>query len=263
MVNKTPLRLIAVEEMPPEDEGDESGTPVVMMSDHDAITRKVPEAEVIAAADTFREKPRQALSWKILLLTGAAVAVVTMAIFAVATTGKSTTVRAPVYTGAPVPPPVEALQPRPLVAPAAPSVASSPPSKAVPEIIRLNITAEPVETELSLDGNVLAGHRLSLEVPKDRGIHVITASAPGYIPFNQQVSFSADVLLDIGLRRTHTPPARQAGRPHPSQPDSKPKNSVRQAAELASPVLAPGMNLEGPSLHHNAKPIDERNPYQP
>jgi len=29
------------------------------------------------------------------------------------------------------------------------------------------------------------------------------------------------------------------------------------------PGLEPGMNMDGPSIRHNAKPIDERNPYKP
>jgi hypothetical protein len=136
-------------------------------------------------------------------------------------------------------------------------------SKPVPEIIRIKIAAEPMETELSLDGNVLASHQLDLEVPRDRGIHVVSASAPGYLPFHQQVIFSSDVVLNISLRRDQTPPVRHAARPRPFQVESKPKSNVKPAAVQPRSRLEPGMSLDRPSMQHNAKPIDERNPYKP
>jgi hypothetical protein len=156
-----------------------------------------------------------------------------------------------------------------------------PQGKASPDVIRLQITAEPVEAELSLDGNVLAGHRLNLEVPKDRGIHVVSASAPGYFPFNQQVSFSNDVVLQINLRRAHGAGARQVSRQRPSraeakaqtaskvQPpapvyiETKPQSITSLPSARAVPRLEPGMDLEAPATRRGAKSIDERNPYKP
>jgi len=259
----TPLRLVAIEEKPPE-EDEQSGAPVIMISEQDAITRKVPESEMIAAQDTFRDKPKRSLSLKLLLPAGAVAVVVMVVVVALAARGKGKATLAPAGgIGAQVPSRAESPEPQPSAAVLAPTAASSPQIKAVPEFIRLGVTAEPMETELSLDGNVLAGHRLNLEVPKDRGIHVVSASAPGYVPFNQQVSFSNDVVLKISLHRAHTPPARQATKPRPSPIESSPKSSVRPTAVSAGPGLAPGMNLEGPSIRHNAKPIDERNPYKP
>jgi hypothetical protein len=175
--------------------------------------------------------------------------------------GKSTATSAAVRTpGAQAP---EKVQPQPTAAPSVPTAAPSPRIKAERESIHLEITAEPIEAELGLDGNVLASHRLSLEVPGDRGIHVVSASAPGYLPFNQQVRFSGDVVLKISLHRAHTLPVHQAARPRPSQIESSPKINVRPAAVSPGPGLAPGMNLEGPAPRPNAKPIDERNPYKP
>jgi len=271
MVNRTPLRLVAIEETPQvEDEPrspaeeEQSGAPVVMMTEQDAITRRVPEAEIIASMDTFRDTPKRSSKLKILLPAGAAALVVTVVVIALVMKGQSVPTPAPVSAvSAPVAIPEESPQPQPAVAPVAPAVALAPRSKPVPEIIRLVVTADPMETELSLDGNVLAGHRLNLEVPKDRGIHVVSASAPGYIPFNQQVSFSNDVVLKISLHRSHTPPARQGAKARPSQIESGPKSNIRPAAVSSGPGLAPGMNLDGPSVRSNGKPIDERNPYKP
>jgi len=255
----TPLRLVAIEEKPPTD-NEQSGTPIIMMSEQDAITRKVPESEIIASMDTFRDTEKRSPTLRILLPAGAVAIVVILVIVALAAKGKSTATPAAVSSvAAQVASPGEAPQ----AAPAAHTAASSTRIKAVPEIIRLVIAAEPVESELSLDGNVLAGHRLNLEVPKDRGIHVVSASAPGYIPFNQQVSFSSDVVLKISLRRAHAPTVRQRAKPRPSQLESSPKSNIKPAAVSSRPGLEPGMNLEGPSIRPYAKPIDERNPYKP
>ena len=262
-MNTTPLRLVAIEECPPA-EDEQSGAPVTMISEQDAITRKVPESDIIATMDNFPGMRKRFPSLKILLPAGTVAVVVMVVLVALAAKGMKAATPTPVNAiGALVPSPEESLQPRPPAVPAAPAATSSPRIKAVPEIIRLGITAEPMETELSLDGNVLAGHQLNLEVPKDRGIHVVSASARGYIPFNQQVSFSSDVVLKISLHRAHTPLVRQGARPRPYPIESGPKSNVRPTAAATSPGPAPGMNLEGPSTRPNAKPIDERNPYKP
>jgi hypothetical protein len=279
MVNRTPLRLVAIEESPPaEDEqlfaaeeqqdittvDDQSGAPVAMMSEQSAITRKVPESEIIASMDTFRDKGKRTPSLKILIPGGAVTGFIVVALIVLSTKGKSTPVPAPISAIAvPVPSPVKTPQPQPSAAPAPPVAPALPGIEAAPEIIRLVVTSDPMETELSLDGNVLAGHRLNLEVPRDRGIHVVSASAPGYVPFNQQVSFSSDVVLKISLHRAHTSPVHQAAKPRPPQIESGPKGNVRPAAAALVPGLAPGMNLDGPSIRTNGKPIDERNPYKP
>ena len=261
MVNKTPLRLVAMEENLPADD-DRNAAPLEIMTENDAITRKVPESDVIAAAEDNLVKARSLPNLRILLPAVAVAIVVVVAIVVFATVGKSKSTGAPLGTTA-----ASSSAPRPQVQPpatqAAPVLPSPSQATAATETIRLEITAAPAEAELSLDGNVLAGHRLRLEVPKDRGIHVLSASAPGYVPFNQQVSFSNDVVLTVSLRRGHTPAPHQAAKPRASQIEARPKSMVHPAAMQPGRVLEPGMNLEGPSPRPISKPIDERNPYKP
>jgi hypothetical protein len=262
-MNTTPLRLVAIEEIPPAAD-EQGGAPVSLMGEQDMITRKVPEADMIASMDSSPNRPKSSPKLKILVAAGAVAVVVTVTVIALAMRGKSTATPAPVgATSAPIASPEESPQPPPSAAAAAPTAAAAARIKGAPEIIRLVVTAEPMETELSLDGNVLAGHRLNLEVPKDRGIHVVSASAPGHIPFNQQVSFSSDVILKISLHRAHTPPVRQATKSRPAQIEASPKSNIKPTAVSPRPGLEPGMNMDGPSIRHNAKPIDERNPYKP
>ena len=262
-MNTTPLRLVAIEENPTA-EDEQGGAPVAEMHEQDAITRRVPESAMIATMSPPPDKQKRFSSLKILLSAAVVAAVIGFVVVALGLRGKSTITPAPVGAiVAPAPSPAEPPQQQPSATPPAPAAAESPRTKAVAETIRLVVTAEPMESELSLDGNVLAGHRLNIEVPKDRGIHVVSASAPGYVPFNQQVSFSSDVVLKISLHRGHTPPVRQVAKARPAQIELSPKNNIRPAASSPGPGPAPGMNLDGPSMRPNAKPIDERNPYKP
>jgi hypothetical protein len=262
-MNTTPLRLVAIEESPPPAD-EQGGAPVAIMAEQDMITRKVPEADMIASMDSPSSPHKRQPKSKVLLLAGVAVMVGFVVAAAFLMRGKAATTPAPVSaSGAPVASPGQSPQAQPSERLADPALGSTNHLKAVPEFIRLVITADPMETELSLDGNVLAGHRLNLEVPRDRGIHVVSASARGYVPFNQQVSFSSDVVLKISLRRAQSSSVRQVSRPRPAQIEAPPKSNIRPAAVSPRPGPEPGMNLEGPSIRHNAKPIDERNPYKP
>ena len=219
---------------------------------------------MVATLGSFADKQKRFSTSKIFLAAGAVAVVVMVVVIALAMRGKRAATPAPISAiAAPIPSPAGPPQPQPSAASAAPAAGPSPQIQAPSALIRLEVTAEPKEAELSLDGNVLAGHRLNLDVPRDPGVHVVSASAPGYIPFNQQVSFSSDVVLKVSLHRAHMPPIRQGARPHPSQIESGPKNNMRPAAGSPASVIAPGMNLDGPSMRPNAKPIDERNPYKP
>jgi hypothetical protein len=279
MVNKTPLRLIAIGERP-DDERDDSAAPVDMMSDADAITRRVPDCEQIAAHETMRDKtpgagvmPKGAQAPAVPRFTAARKRVLLLAVGAAAISATATglwlgrgkpvaTKASGGDTAARTSVPAETSKPVlvPSLAPVEPA-----PSKATTkaEIIRLEISAEPVETVLSLDGNMLAGHRLNLQVPRDHGVHVVSASAPGYVPFNQQVSFTSDVVLSISLRRSHGTTSRPvATRTRSSRSDGK-HTEARPAVEQPVRQFAPGMHLEGPPARAGARQIDERNPYNP
>jgi hypothetical protein len=266
MINKTPLRLVAIEETPQPDENDEEGAPVISISDEQAITRKVPESAMIAAHETLADKANQFRRWH-KLVPGAAVALLLVVIAVALATKRKAPVTSAAAPAAPrmveVPSP-PAPAPRE-VASAAPAVVPPPAARA--ETIHVRITAAPAPAELSLDGNVVAGRRLDLDVPVDRNVHVVSASAPGYLTFNQQVGFTRDVALDINLRRGRAATVHAPTRARPPAPEATPKAAPKAdvKATAAHPTARPepGMNLEGPLLRPAAKPIDERNPYKP
>jgi hypothetical protein len=296
MVKNTPIRLVALDEEPPDDdppqiqelpEVDTAPTPVEEVGpaqdaaplkstpEHEAITRRVPA--VAAQVAQAPEWPKPTRTWRRFLpLMIALVPVVALSVAWLL----SRPTRVPENAAAPARQrdQVAPALPLPSAPPRVPTLpsAAAPQGTNAPEVIRLQITAEPVQAEVGLDGNVLAGHRLNLEVPKDRSIHVVSATAPGYVPFNQQVSFSNDVVLNISLRRAHGSIARPASRqrssaeakapvvnktiPADPQVESKPQSTGKRPT---SPRLEPGMDLDVPAPRHGAKSLDERNPYRP
>lgn len=297
MVKNTPIRLVALDEEPPDEDPTQiqellpevdtaptpveeagpaqDGAPLKSTPEHEAITRRVPAATVQVAQAP--EWPKPTRTWRRFLpLIIALVPVVALSLAWVL----SRPARAPeTATAAPAPRRDQVAPSLPLPSaptPGLPSPAAARQGSNVPEVIRLQITVEPVQAEVGLDGNVLAGHRLNLEVPKDRSIHVVSATAPGYFPFNQQVSFSNDVVLNISLRRAHGSVGRSSSRQRPSaeakapvvnktmpaapQVESKPQSTGKRPT---SPRLEPGMDLDVPAPRHGAKSLDERNPYRP
>jgi len=157
------------------------------------------------------------------------------------------------------PPPVLSAPPRPVQAP-------------LPATIRLDIRLMPRKAKLTFDGNAVSGNWLRVEVPKDGSIHTIHAFTPGYFPFNQSITYSADVHLDIHLKgqpprsrlpaRHRTKPgspaiesrakAKPKASPEPSRPESRTRESAR-----------PAVNLEGPTHDRSGEQIDNLDPFGP
>ncbi len=290
LVKNTPIRLVALDEEPPHDDTThvqdflldedtaptpshasgpaQDASPVRVTPEHEAITRRVPALPEVAQVPEW-PKPRR--TWRRFIPVAVAVVpLVGLSTFwFLSKPAQESTSAARTQTAKTIAP---ALTPPP----GTPS-----PSANAPDTIRLRITATPTQAELALDGNVLAGHRLNLEVPKDRGIHVVSASAPGYLPFNQQVIFSDDVVLNISLRRTHGPAGRAMARPRhspvesrtpvasrptppsPAQAEANPPSSSKSSPAPSAPRLEPGMDLDALTPGRGSKSIDERNPYRP
>jgi hypothetical protein len=171
------------------------------------------------------------------------------------------------------------------VLPATPSVQRDPhapsqpePTLPAPGTIHLEIGVEPAEATLTLD-DAFVGNRLVVDAPRDLSIHVLKASAPGFLPFSQKFSYASDVRLAIQLRRLRAPAhgtaklpvAKLAAKSKPLRFEARPLESVRS---VSSPVRAdahapsvqpesaePGTNLGHPAPRRASKPIDEKDPY--
>src|SRR6266540_3585588 len=101
--NKTPLRLVAIEESPLEDNRralitrlltPEEGTPVRVMPEHEAITRRVEAAATIAAHETRLDGVvRPARHWQRLLPAAAVALVLVVLVVGLSSRGKSSTAK--------------------------------------------------------------------------------------------------------------------------------------------------------------------------
>ena len=267
MVNITPLRLVAIgERIPAKDKDDQSAAPIRISPDHEAITRRVPNSATIAAHEVAAPRTRVTSRRRGLRPAGVPLALAVIAVLGVVLVviGVGAALRGKGKGRSAVAPPSLGVAESPgRPAPASSPLAAAPVHvTAPPEVIHLLISAEPAVAELSLDGNVLAGHRLDLQVPKDRGIHVVSASAPGYIPVNQQVSFAGDITLNLSLRRDRAPVVRPSPRPC-ARVEAKPLKSAKTPTGRSGSAIEPGMDLDTPWERSGAKPIDERNPYKP
>ncbi len=129
----------------------------------------------------------------------------------------------------------------PLSAREAPPVpASLPPTIApLPEPCHLEITVQEPDAKLVLDGQVATGNQIKLDVPKDDELHLVEASAPGFLPFKRSISFSQDVFLNIALQKPRAPSKRDVTvgvKPEGKHADDQGMSSRSSAKRPASQI---------------------------
>lgn len=135
-------------------------------------------------------------------------------------------------------PPVPALLP-PTIAP-------------LPEGCHVEITVQEADAQLVLDGKMAEGNQIKLDVPKDDKLHLVEASAPGFLPFKRSVSYSQDVFLTISLQRPRGPGS------------SASKKDVTAGVKLEGKHADDqGMSSRSSAARRPASKIDEDDPYAP
>jgi hypothetical protein len=139
----------------------------------------------------------------------------------------------------------------------------APPPTRVPtaETSHLRISVRQPQATLTLDDGAVEGNLLDADVAKDVKIHVVFATAPGFLPQKKIVRFANDVYLDIDLRKAPAPPRGAAKRRSlqsvaKARTEPKVDTPSKQAEEF-------GMTLERPTTRRLGKKIDEKDPYAP
>jgi hypothetical protein len=130
--------------------------------------------------------------------------------------------------------------------------------KSEPAMVQLYIQVTPSNAVVVLDGARLASNPFQAELRSDKGAHTLRASAPGYFPLEQMITYSNDTHLEIALRPAGGRPSRgqdegrsaaEARNSRPAEPSAEPKKSEPEAEVK----------------HRSATPpprgIDEKNPY--
>ncbi|MET0595366.1 MAG: PEGA domain-containing protein, partial [Polyangiaceae bacterium] len=129
--------------------------------------------------------------------------------------------------------------------------------------VQLFIQVTPSNAVVMLDGARLSSNPFQAEVRSEKTTHTLHASAPGYLPIEQLVTYSNDTHLEISLRPTGGgAPGRAVGGRH-DPPRVADNGNTRPAPEpAAEPKKAPEPEVE--VKHRPAtqpRGIDEKNPY--
>jgi len=135
----------------------------------------------------------------------------------------------------------------------------------------IEITVQPADAVLSVDKHVAGGNLVKMDISPSHTLHVVHASASGYVAFKKTISYAKDVFLDIKLEKTQ-PLVRAVARDRPSPPfEAEPRGNEAKAIAPVRPSVAPaspdvedfGMDLKRPNTNRPTKKMDETDPYSP
>jgi serine/threonine-protein kinase len=104
----------------------------------------------------------------------------------------------------------------------APVAAVTPPSPAPaaatrPATVDIVVRVSPPSAEIAIDGRPASGNPFHARLPKDGEIHRVSAAADGYETKVEEVTFSADLAVDVSLEH-RAPPQRAAPPPRWTPP---------------------------------------------
>jgi hypothetical protein len=125
----------------------------------------------------------------------------------------------------------------------------------------------PIGSQITLDGQPLAGNPAHFRPSKDGTTHRLVFSADGYEPKSASVMFANDVSIDVSLERKSTPPravpASHAGAPVAPHPSRASSDTARAAApDTAPPAPAPvHVDVGPPTNRAPTRSIVTSNPY--
>jgi serine/threonine protein kinase len=152
--------------------------------------------------------------------------------------------------------------------------ASAPPRAPKVDTVKVRISVDPADAVVKLDGRVLSSNPFVTNLPRDNGVHELTAYAEGCKDAKQAVHLNQDVDLLLALKRlkgfARSTPARSAAAgaaARAAAATTAPVLSAQPAAEAqpAAPAAAaePGVDLHGLPASEPApkRPTDEENPY--
>lgn len=151
--------------------------------------------------------------------------------------------------------------PQPTREPAALPVLPPPQIAPLPDRCRVEITVQDAEARLALDGNLAGGNQIKLDVPKEDKVHIVEASAPGFIPFTRSVNFSQDVYLTISLEKER-PPGHPISKDRPARAATRAvaTSRVKPDAKRADDI---GIASRPTGTKRATSKIDEDDPYAP
>ena len=171
---------------------------------------------------------------------------------------------------------VTVVDPGPARAAASPSAAPAPAEDANRKVetatIQLFIHVKPASAVVTLDGARLVSNPFQADVTADKRAHVLHASAPGYVPVEQVITFGSDSRIEI-LLKPMAGAAGRAARAAEAAQRSAIDNWKPQGGEItrSAPDPTPSEPSPQPDVEPKRRPapttpprsIDEKDPYSP
>ena len=146
-------------------------------------------------------------------------------------------------------------------APAAKSVAEGA-ARQAGDLVKLQLSAEPINAELVLDGAKLDGNPFQGQLTKDGALHRLEVRAPGHRSEARMISLDQDLTLHIELRPVSGAAAAAAAAPAPADASAAAASAKSGARRATEPAPAPG-DFSHKSRDVKARPIDNSDPYGP
>jgi hypothetical protein len=136
--------------------------------------------------------------------------------------------------------------------------------------IQLAVQASPTTAQITLDGEPVSSNPYRARRAKDDRLHTIVVSADNYETKGEQVSFSADAVIDIRLDRlasatlpavvTHRSPQRVT--PSPATARRAPDPPSPPPPSRPQPTLAAHTGVGSAGGRAPLRPIEANNPYE-
>jgi serine/threonine-protein kinase len=164
------------------------------------------------------------------------------------------------------------MQAAPSAVPVAPPPVDDPSKKVETATVQLFIRVKPVAATVTLDGARLVSNPFQADVSADKRAHVLRASAPGYVPVEQVITFANDTRVDLVLKPVPGAAGKaariaEAAAQRAAIENWKPGGEITRSVPDPSPSGARPQESE-PEMKHGQpstppRPIDERDPYTP
>jgi serine/threonine protein kinase len=127
----------------------------------------------------------------------------------------------------------------------------------VGDLVKLELSAEPANAELVLDGAKLEGNPFQGQLTKDGALHRLEVRAPGRRSEARMIGLDEDLTLHIELRPLAAPAAA------PAVASAAPPSAAKGGARRPSEATPASGDFSHKQRDQKARPIDNSDPYGP
>lgn len=153
-----------------------------------------------------------------------------------------------------------ASDPPPRMVAAGAAIGAPAPAREAPDLVDVVVRVSPPSAQILIDGAPAATNPVHGRYGRDGLVHHVMATAEGYDPKIEDVSFSGDVSIDVSLDR-HAPPPATVRTIVVSVP--APKGGRHASGATSTPVADPTAPPAPPPSHPDVAPTGGHAPLRP